>query len=96
MDRIVINIRFERNLTCILKTLRICNSVVRFSNMYNTIYRTRVKEIERMAFFFLFFFLINGFGLNRPWVLFGNCCGGDVSRDILKQFPIEKDRGRSR
>ena len=62
--------------------------------------RTRVKEIERMPFFF------NGFGLNRPWVLFGNCCGGDVSweesekigmsRDFLKQFPIEKDRGRSR
>ena len=62
--------------------------------------RTRVKEIERMPFFF------NGFGLNRPWVLFGNCCGGDVSwegpekigmsQDFLKQFPIEKDRGRSR
>ena len=69
--------------------------------MYNTMCRTRVKEIERMPFFFF-----NGFGLNRPWVLFGNCCGGDVSweepeeigmsRDFLKQFPIEKDRGRSR
>ena len=62
--------------------------------------RTRVKEIERMSFFF------NGFGLNRPWVLFGNRCGGDVSSkdpeeigmswDFLKQFPIEKDRGRLR
>ena len=44
-------------------------------------------------------------GLNRSWVLFGNCCGGGVSseepeeigmsRDFLRQFPIEKDRGRS-
>ena len=44
-------------------------------------------------------------GLNRSWVLFGNWCRGGVSsevpeeigisRDFLKQFPIEKDRGRS-
>ena len=44
-------------------------------------------------------------GLNRSCVLFGNCCGGGVSleepeeigmsRDFLKQFPIEKNRGRS-
>ena len=44
-------------------------------------------------------------GLNRSWVLFGNCCRGGVSsevpeeigisRDFLKQFPIEKDTGRS-
>ena len=47
----------------------------------------------------------DGVGLNHPWVLFGNCCGGGVSseepeeigmsRDFLKQFPIEKNRGRS-
>ena len=44
-------------------------------------------------------------GLNRSWVLFGNCCRGGVSsevpeeigmsRDFLKQFPIEKNKGRS-
>ena len=55
--------------------------------------------------FSFFLFLIYGFGLNHPWVHFGNCCGGDVSskepeeigmsHDFLKQFPIEKDRGRS-
>ena len=76
--------------------------------MYKTTCRTKVKEEERVVFscFHLFlFFLFYGFGLNHPWVHFGNCCGGDVSskepeeiamsHDFLKQFPIEKDRGRS-